>query len=487
VTRGGRREILRGVTELLALANPECPGCAALLAVVQRQAQQIEALTARIEELERKLGQNSQNSHQPPSLDKPEVERPKRAGKGRKRGGQKGHKRHTRDLVPPEKVDALHVLLPPHCNGCGHVLMGTDPHPVRHQVTDLPEIKPIVTEYQLHALPCPCCGQHTQAAVPAGVPTGAFGPRLVALVATLTAHYRLSKEKAKELLSDVLGIVISTGALSNLEALASGAVAAPVDEAKGYVQKQGVLYVDETSWQQEGDAAWLWVVVSKLVVIFVIRPSRGKHVAQELLGQTPVATTTTDRYSGYRWLNWLQHQLCWAHLIRDFRKMSLVKETAAAAIGETLLLHARTLFAYWERVKQGTLARSSFQTYASALRKVVRETLARGASLAHEMVSGMCRAMRAVEASMWTFVRVEGVEPTNNEAEREVRHGVIYRKLSYGTQSERGSRFVERMLSVRATLRRQGRNVFPFLVDACEAAFQGIPPPSLLPDSATVT
>jgi transposase len=452
------------VTELLALANPECPGCVALLAVVQRQAQQLEDLTARIEELERKLGQNSQNSHQPPSTDPPAVKgqnkraRPK---SGKKRGGQKGHKRSVRELVPAENVTTLHSLKPSHCRDCGSALEGTDETPLRHQVTDLPEIVATVTEYQLHALTCPCCGELTRAVLPDAVPQGAFGPRLIALVAVLTAHYRLSKDKATEFLADVLGIEMSTGGLSKMEAVASGAVADAVEQAKDYVKQQGVLYVDETSWRQEAEKAWLWVVVSALVVVFVIRPSRGNVVAKELLGSKRTGVTTTDRYSGYHWLSWLSHQLCWAHLIRDFRKMSLVKDAAAAAIGERLLLHARTLFGDWERVKAGTLTRSSFRTYASGLRKEVRSTLDQGAGLEHPVVSPMCRAIRKVEAQMWTFVRICGVEPTHNEAEREVRHGVIYRKLSYGTQSERGSRFVERMLTVRATLRRQGRNVFP--------------------------
>ena len=471
------------MSDLATVVNPECPGCMALM-------EELRALRARVEELERKVEQNSQNSHQPPSSDPPAVkEQTKRARpkSGKRRGGQKGHKRSVRPLLPVEDVQEVHELVPAQCRDCGHVLSGIDPEPVRHQVTELPQIQPKTSEYRLHALECACCGKTTRAPLPAGVPKGAFGPRLIALVATLTAHYRLSKEKAQELLHDILGIAISTGGLSNLEAVASKAVAQPVEAAKRYVQQQDVLYVDETRWPEQGEDGWLWVVVSQLVAVFVIRPSRGKSVAKELLGTDFQGTATTDRYSGYAWLDRLLRQLCWAHLIRDFRKMAQAKDEAASDIGQKLLSVAQTLFDYWERVKDGTLARSSFQTYASALRKTVRQTLEQGIQLEHELVSGMCRAMRKVEASMWTFVRLEGVEPTNNAAEREARHGVIYRKLSYGTQSERGSRFVERMLTVRASLRRQGRNVFQFLVDACEALVQGIPPPSLLPDSATVT
>lgn len=398
-------------------------------------------------------------------------------------GGQKGHVRSTRALLPQDEVDVLHALTPAHCHDCGTPLAGIDPNPVRHQVTELPAIAPEVTEYQLHALSCTCCGKSTRADLPAGVPTGAFGPRLTALVATLTAHYRLSKAKTRELLHDVLGIPISTGALSNLEGQVAAALSAPVEEARQYVQQQQqeVLYLDETGWREQGARAWLWTVVSRRVVVFVIRGSRGSRVAKELLGTDFEGTAVTDRYAGYAWIDRLLHQLCWAHLIRDFQKMAQVGDREAAALGEALLGHAKTLFGYWERVKSGTLRRSSFRTYASALRQAVQQTLVQGAALDHKKVAGMCRALLRVEAAMWTFVRIEGVEPTNNDAEREVRHGVLYRKTSYGTQSERGSRFVERMLTVRASLRRQGRNVFQFLVDVTTARNQGIPPPSLLP------
>ena len=472
------------MSELLSLVNPECPGCVALLA-------KLEELTARVEELERKLGQNSNNSHQPPSSDPPSVreQRPStRKKSGKKRGGQKGHTGSRRELLPAEKVDETHTLMPSTCKGCGHALCGQDETPLRHQITELPEIVPTVTEYQLHALSCPCCGEVTRATLSPDVPNSAFGPRLMALVATLTAHYRLSKDKARELLADVLGITISKGALSTLEAHASDALAESVEKLKPYIEQQSALGIDETRWSESGETAWLWVVVSELAAFFVIRGSRSGAVARELLGEEKrTGVVTTDRFSGYTWLERLVRQLCWAHLIRDFRKMANVRDETASAIGQGLQDVADRLFAYWNRLSDGELKRSSFRTYASGLRKELRALLERGMALEHKLVSGMCNAMAKVEASMWTFVRIEGIEPTNNESEREGRHGVIYRKLSNGTQSARGSRFVERMLTVRGTLRRQGRNVFQFLVDAMTAKLRGIPPPSLLPTSIPAT
>ena len=308
------------MSELLSLVNPECPGCVALLA-------KLEELTARVEELERKLGQNSNNSHQPPSSDPPSVreQRPStRKKSGKKRGGQKGHTGSRRELLPAEKVDETHTLMPSTCKGCGHALCGQDETPLRHQITELPEIVPTVTEYQLHALSCPCCGEVTRATLSPDVPNSAFGPRLMALVATLTAHYRLSKDKARELLADVLGITISKGALSTLEAHASDALAESVEKLKPYIEQQSALGIDETRWSESGETAWLWVVVSELAAFFVIRGSRSGAVARELLGEEKrTGVVTTDRFSGYTWLERLVRQLCWAHLIRDFRKVTV--------------------------------------------------------------------------------------------------------------------------------------------------------------------
>jgi len=139
------------------------------------------------------------------------------------------------------------------------------------------------------------------------------------------------------------------------------------------------------------------------------------------------------------------------------------------------------MFEWWYRVRDGTLKRSSFRVYISTVRIRIRELLRQGETCAHKRTAGTCKEILKVEPALWTFVRREGVEPTNNAAERALRHGVIWRKTSFGTQSARGSLFVERMMTVVATLRQQNRNVLDYLTDACEAALQGDPPPSLLP------
>ena len=153
----------------------------------------------------------------------------------------------------------------------------------------------------------------------------------------------------------------------------------------------------------------------------------------------------------------------------------------AGEVGRRLLDHSEVLFRWWHRVRDGTLARSSFRLYVSWLRDCFRDDLHRGAACACSRTAATCRELLSGETHLWTFVRVEGIEPTNNDAERALRHGVIYRKLSGGTDSVHGSRFVERMLSVVATCRQQGLNMLDYLTRCYQARLEGRPAPSLLP------
>lgn len=438
-------------------------------------------LTATVEDLRRQLGQNSKNSHRPPSTDPPGAVGPAPKGKKkRKRGGQPGHPGACRGLVGPDEVDELQEIAPKQCSGCGGRLRGTDLNPARHQVTELPPITPFVTEYRLHALRCDCCGQTTRASLPAGVPRGAFGPRLQAMIAMFSGAYRLSKRNVEQIAADCFGLQISLGSISNLESATSDALAEPVGEVLEYVKSAPAVHVDETSWRVDKRRAWLWVAATPLVAAFLVRASRGAVVARELLGDAFAGVLITDRWSAYNWLSKRSRQLCWAHLIRDFRQIA-ERGGAAKAIGESLLECSERLFDWWHRIRDGTLKRSSFRTYATALRHEVNDLLCKGAACPDKKTAGMCREMLKLESAMWTFARRPGVEPTNNTAERELRHAVIWRRTSFGTDSQTGSRFVERILTTVGTLRRQNRNVLEYLTAACQAKLLSKPAPSLLP------
>ena len=442
----------------------------------------VAALEATVQRLLERLRMDSHTSSQPPSSDPPTTRRPRqrRTPSGRKPGGQPGHQGQTRTLVPLEDVEAVLPVKPTHCARCQHPLHGEDGQPQRHQVTDLPPVRPVVTEYQLHGLVCPVCGVTTRATLPVGVPTGGFGPRVQAIVALCTGAYHLSKRTTQDVMADLCGIPLSLGTIANLEHATVQALAVPVAEAQTHVRKQSIAHLDETGWREGCARAWLWVAVTAWVTVFVVRLSRGAKVAQELLGERFCGILVTDRWSAYTWYPTRWRQVCWAHLLRDFEAM-IERGGRSQEIGTALREQARQMFHAWHRVRDGTLPHAEFQVLMRPIRRHVARLLKIGQTCGMAKTEGMCREVLKVYDALWTFVRVEGVEPTNNAAERAIRPGVLWRKGSFGTQSANGSRFVEAMMTVVATLKQQHRNVLVYMTDACQAASTGMPAPSLLP------
>jgi transposase len=438
-----------------------------------------ERIERRVAELEQRIGRNSTNSSRPPSSDPPSLKRrPPAPASGKKRGGQPGHPRHVRPLVPPEAVRQVIECKPPQCRWCGDALAGDDPEPLRHQVAEVPPVRPVVDEYRLHRLTCPRCRTTTRAKLPPGVPAGAFGPRLRAVLSVLAGAYRLGKRPIQQLALDLLGLSISTGMICRLERQGADELEAPVGELREHVRTAASAHIDETSWWQGQDKMWLWAALTKSATVFTIAGSRGADVARGLLGTDRRKVVISDRFKGYGWIK--RRQFCWAHLRRDFQAM-IDRGGEAGEVGRRLLDHSDALFRWWHRVRDGTLARPSFRLYVSRLRDCFRDDLHRGAACGCSRTAATCRELLSGETHLWTFVRVEGIEPTNNHAERALRHGVIYRKLSGGTDSETGSRFVERMLSVVATCRQQGLGMLDYLTRCYQARLEGRSAPSLLP------
>ena len=337
-----------------------------------------------------------------------------------------------------------------------------------------------VVEYRLHTLSCPACGTKTCAEVPAGVPQGAFGPRLQAMVSLLTGRYRLSKRDTAEVMEDFFQANISVGSICALEQRSGEAISGPVEEAREYVKGQPVVHMDETGWREANKKAWLWVAATSLVTVFLIRCSRGGKVAQEMLGETFSGILNSDRWSAYNWVPVFSRQLCWSHLLRDFQAF-VERGGESQRIGEAILAQSDLMFEWWHRVRDGTLTRATFQAKMKSVQQKVGELLRQGTACAHDKTAGTCRDILKREEALWTFVHIEGVEPTNNLGERQVRHGVLWRKMCFGTQSEAGSRFAERIMTVVSTLKQQQRNVLDYLTEACDAANWGRPAPSLLP------
>jgi len=442
----------------------------------------VQRLEAMVLHLTEQVQQHSRTSSRPPSSDPPQAlgKRPRREPTGRRPGGQAGHEGHARALVPVEEVDIVVPLKPARCRRCHHPLQGEDLQPQRHQVTEIPPVKPVVTEYQVHQLVCPACGEATRVALPPGVPTGGFGPRLQAMTALCTGGYQLSKRTTQALLEAFFGVSIGLGTITHLEQATTQALAEPVAEARAYVQSQPAAYADETGWREGHQRAWLWTVVTALVTVFLVRRSRSGQVALELLGERFWGWLVTDRWSAYTWYPTWRRQLCWAHLLRDIEAM-IARGGHSAEIGEALRAQARKMFHWWHRVRDGTLTHASFRTYMQPVRQEVERWLEVGQTCGVPKTEGTCREIFKRRQALWTFVRHTGVEPTNNAAERAIRPGVLWRKGSFGTQSAEGARFVEAMMTVVATLKQQHRNVLDYLTVACQAALCGESAPSLLP------
>jgi transposase len=302
-----------------------------------------------------------------------------------------------------------------------------------------------------------------------------------ATVALLSGSYRLSKRTLVQAMDALFRVPMSVGTVSQSEQTTTEVLAEPVAEARAYVPEQPVAHLDETSWRQGKQRAWLWVAVTSWVTVFVVRLSRGGPIARELLGDKFNGILVTDRYSAYNWYPVRWRQLCWSHLLRDFEAIR-GRGGTSEEMGEALVDQAHPMFAWWHRVRDGTLKRSTFRSYMTPLRREVERLLEAGSQCGVAKTEGTCREILKRRQALWTFVQVEGVEPTNNTAERSIRAGVQWRKVSFGTQSEAGSRFVESMLTVVTTLKQQNRNVLDYLTAAHEAALRGEAAPSLLPE-----
>jgi transposase len=306
------------------------------------------------------------------------------------------------------------------------------------------------------------------------------GPRAQAVGSLCTGAYRLSKRTTQRLLEDLFGLQVSVGTISQLEATTTAAVASPVEEARSFVQKQSSAHLDETGWREGGQRAWLWVAATMWVTVFVVRLSRGGQVAHDLLGEAFSGILVTDRWSAYTWYPTRWRQVCWAHLLRDIEAM-IERGGRSQEIGEALRAQARQMFHWWHQVRDGTLTHARFRVLMRPLRCRVARLLKTGQACGVPKTEAVCREVSKLYDALWTFVRVAGVEPTNNAAERAIRPGVLWRKGSFGTQSPQGARFVEAMMTVVATLKQQHRNVLAYMTDACQASYTGEPAPSLLP------
>jgi transposase len=461
-------------------------GSDAVWAVIRR-------LQERIEELERRINRDSGNSSLPPSSDPPKsrAERRRLAREAYKRsmrssGGQPGHEGKTRELVAPERVDERVVHLPDRC-GCGHVFDGGEQRigdPVVHQQYELPPARPLVFEHARARLCCPACGRSTLGALPGAALSG-YGPRLEAHIAMLAGVLRLSRDQVRQVVVEVFGVPASKGTIDNAIMRMSAILADPWQQLRDAIAKADAVHLDETTWRLCGAQQWLWVAASALVACYRIDPSRGQQAAKALIGEDFGGFAITDRYAGYHFLDVLQQQLCWSHVIRQLTEISQRKGTPGRRGKRLVALARQVIGAHRAFLVDGHDA-GWLADRLQPLRAQIRLLLRQCAAGRHERTANLAAGLLEEYEALWTFCDVPdlGIDPTNNAAERAVRHAVLMRNLQGGTQSDRGSRWIERIQSVRETCRLQGRPVLDWLTHAATAAHHGLPIPSPLPARA---
>ena len=438
------------------------------------------SLLARIAELEVRLKKTPQNSSLPPSTQHPHAKpAPPRSKSKKRRGGQPGHPKHERPLLPSGDCDEIQILQPSECRRCGTRLVGSDPAALRHQVWELPEIKPHVTEYQRHRLPCRGCGETTCAELPPGVPQGHSGPRLVAFTGLLMAYFRQSKRRAALFLEAILHQPCSPALAVKMQNQVTAALRPAYEELVEQLPTQPQLSMDESPTKQASSKAWLWTAVARPFTVFGLRLSRAATLVDEWLQGTFAGVINCDRAKMY----WSRGRLqwCWAHLKRDFQALIDSPDGKVKRLGHDLMRPTKELFRHWSRCRDGTITHRGFQRLAAPIREEIDGLLLRGVFSSSAKLVGMCEPLWKHREWLWTFLDVEGIEPTNNASERALRHAVIWRKLSFGTQSAAGSRFVETSLTAIETCRQQQRSAFDYFTAAVAAHFAGQTPPSLLP------
>jgi transposase len=461
------------------MSEPQCQGCRELL-------QRVAELEAMVRDLQARLGLNSRNSSLPPSanpLGTPP--HPKKNKSKRRRGGQPGHPPHLKELLPPERVAEVQPFRPRHCEQCSAALPTQpgpdDPPPTRFQTIELPPVVTVVTEYQGHARTCPECGEVTRALIPREILAHSVGPRLTATLSYFSGCHGVSKRGVEEIAAAVFDAPLSLGTVANLEQEVSAALAPAHEEALAAVRAAEVKHADETSWKLAGKLCWLWTAATAAVAVFLIHGKRSALGLTALLGAEIYGIVCSDRWGVYARVPPERRQLCWAHLKRDFQKI-VDRGGSDVGIGRRGLRIVKKVFAAWHAFREGRSTREHLRAESDRLAGRMNALLVEGWILGDEKpVVAFCQNLLEVEDGLWTFARVEDVEPTNNFMERLLRRAVLWRRRSFGCSSEGGCRFVERILTVVQTRRLQSKGVLNYLHDALQAHRAEQPCPKLLP------
>ena len=425
---------------------------------------------AKIFELEEKLNTNSRNSSKPPSQDPFRAKRSS-TPTGKKPGGQPGHPGHARQMYSLEQVSKLVELKPQDCPNCGPSTFEADPVSIEcRQTVELPNIRPEVTQYNIYTCRCGKCGKHVRADLPSEAERG-FGPRLMGFLTMLTGEAGVTKRKICAITGH-LGIKISLGGLCNIHKLAGHILLTPYEEIRSEVLDSSNVNGDESSWYLKNKRCWVWIGATPQATFFKIDPSRSQEAFKRIFNGFK-KNLTTDRYGAYN-SHEGSKQVCLAHISRDFDKV-LERPSIDGMLGRLLLQELKLIFSLWAEFKAKAFDRKQLQLKAEVHIENIKGTLTVGTAAANvgSKTVSLCFDLLDRFPTLWTFIYEEGIEPTNNLAERGLRPVVIFRKMSGGSQSEWGANFIERLFTVACTLRQRAGNIFEFLTQSFDAHIRG--------------
>jgi transposase len=460
------------------MAVPDCPGCRERDARIAELEARTLALEGQVRDLTDKLKPPA-----PPKPHDPQPPAPPKKKTGRKPGGQPGHKGHKRALIPAERVDQFVPFIPTRCKCCQAPLSKTagdkDPPPVVHQYVELPKMAAQVIEYQGHFRTCATCQTVTHQPIPPEFTKFSKGPRLTATLSYFAGCHGVSKRGVEEIATTLFEVPLSLGTVCNMEREVSEALAPAYQEAKDAMAEATVKHVDETGWKEAGRKRWMWVAATASVVVFLIHAHRNLKALKRLVGDGMKGILCSDRWKVYDWWPVIRRQVCWAHLKRNFEK-KVEKGGKGARIATACLDVQRRVFELWHLFKEGKCTRAEMDERAIPLSMELNEYLRIGARGRDKKFSRFCKRILKVSPSLWTFVVEEGVEPTNNHAERVLRRAVLWRRKSFGCHSPAGCRFVERTLTTIQSLRLEKRPILEFIVESVQAHRDGTKPPQLV-------
>lgn len=457
---------------------PECPGCRALLVRNAELEARILALEGQVRDLIDKA-----KPPQPPRVITPQPPAPVKKPTGRKPGGQPGHPPAMKVLVPASRVDKVEKYIPERCEKCDQPLSPDaspdDPEPTRFQVAELPKLAAVITEHQGHARTCACCNTVTRSPIPTEVRAHCVGTRMAATLSYMAGCHGLSKRALEEISEAVFDAPIALGTVANLEQEMSAALVPAHEEARSAIASAPVKHLDETGWKEAGKKRWLWVAATTTIVYFLIHPRRNLAALQRVVGEKLAGILCSDRWRVYDRWELEQRQLCWAHVKRNWEKQ-IERGGAAKRVGEAWLEVQGRVFALWHVFRGGGCTRKDLDERMAPLAEELGEVLWSGRRSGDRALVGFCERLAERSVALWTFVSTEGVEPTNNHAERVLRRAVLWRRRSFGCHSPEGCRFVERVLTAVQSLRQQKRSVLEFLCATLESHRQGLPVPKLV-------